>query len=507
MDSRRTFIKQLSVGAAACAVLPMHDVFAQTAASTVTIACASDVPSWDPSARIASTPMSIYRAVFDQPMEYSADGKLSPAVVTKYEWQAGGKQLQLTLRDDVFFSNGDKLTARDFRFTFFERPKADKSLQMGFLWKEVTDIEIKSPTLLVMHFSEPKVTAPQDMASLGAFILPKDYFEKVGLDGFLAKPVGSGPYRLTSYARDSRIVLEAVDKHWRGPAKIRNLAWQVVKNPTARSAALQSGQVDLVTDLPVRETLRLATLSGDKSAVTPTPDMYIIQMTNLGPLKEKAVRLAMHMAIDKAAISRAFFNNVATPLFTPAAPGTPAFQPDFKFPFSVADATAQLATVGISPAKPVALKFYATNGVYPNDYDVARAIVQMWQKVGINATLQVIELAEYFTRAGAGTLDGPVLWFWSNATGDPAKGPGTFLNPKKVFSVWKSQDISDHLEPLLVEMDYDKRIAGFKAFDVWAVQQGYTLPLLQGVATVAYKKTVPYKPFSSGQILPYYWSA
>jgi peptide/nickel transport system substrate-binding protein len=272
-------------------------------------------------------------------------------------------------------------------------------------------------------------------------------------------------------------------------------------------SAVQSGQVALAAALPMRTASRIGQTANFASSLTPTVDTYLIHMVNTGPLTDKNVRLAMHHAIDKAALSKAFFNNIAAPLSTPSPPGTPAYAPDYRFEFSAARAQELLKQSGYGPDKPVQFKFFATSGIYPNDFEMARAIVQMWKKVGIDATLEVIELAQYQSKAGAGKLEGPALWFWTNATGDPELSAGYYLNPKKSFSIWRSADVSEKLDPLLVELDYDKRIQGYKDFHVWAVEQGYTLPLVQGVSTVAYSKSSSgYKAFRNGWILPYYWS-
>ena len=95
---------------------------------------------------------------------------------------------------------------------------------------------------------------------------------------------------------------------------------------------------------------------------------------------------------------------------------------------------------------------------------------------------------------------------WSNPTGDPNVFSGTILDPKKRFSVWKSDDISPRLDPLLTETDYDKRMAGYREFDKWAVEQGYAFPLLQSTSNVVFSNKLKYAPFKNGWTLPYYWS-
>jgi peptide/nickel transport system substrate-binding protein len=94
---------------------------------------------------------------------------------------------------------------------------------------------------------------------------------------------------------------------------------------------------------------------------------------------------------------------------------------------------------------------------------------------------------------------------WTNATGDPELAIGAYLNPKMLFSVWRSKDVSPKLDPLLTQMDDKKRIAGYKEFELWAVAQGYSLPLMQGVSSVVHAKSLTYQPYKNGWVLPYSW--
>lgn len=482
---------------------------ADAATGNIALAFPFDVENWDPTSRVIPAASSLFKCVFDQPLEYSADSQLSPGVVKHFEWlDKKGLVLALDFRDDVYFHNGDKLTSTDFKFTFLERPRADKTLQLGYIWGGIQSIDTPSPTRAVIHFSKPMVTAPQYLGFAGSFILPKAYFQKVGPAGFLAKPVGSGPYRLVEYQRDSRIVLEAFDKYWGGVPQLPRVTIQVVKDASARVSAVQSGQVALTFSLPIRETVRMSTLPQLSSELQPTVDTYLIHMVNKGPLQDKNVRLAMHHAIDKQALAKALFNGVNAPLAQASPPGTPAFDPSITFNHDPEAAKKLLAQSGYGPDKPVRFTFLCTNGVYPADYDMARAIVQMWKKVGIEVQLKTIELAQYFPAAAAGTLEGPTLWFWTNSTADPELYAGSYLDPNTAFSVWRSADVGQKLAPLLVELDYNKRIEGYKAFDRWAVEQGYSLPLLQGVSTVTRARSLKgFRPYRNGWILPAHWTA
>lgn len=474
--------------------------------SELTLALPFDVQGWDPTARIIPQATSLYKTVFDQPLEYDQANTLSPGVISDYRWIGEkGMTLEITLRDDVYFHNGDQLSSEDFKYTFFDRLKADNSIQLGYIWNHVSAIDTPAPTKAVIHLSEPFVTAPQYLGFAGSFILPKRYIEKVGMDAFLKHPIGSGPYQLVDYKRGNRIVLKAFDKYWAGKPQIENLNIMVIPTATSRVAAIQSGQVQFSYALPIRESLRLDKNPNLNGQIDATIDTYIIQMVNKGALKDKNVRLAMHHAINKEAICKALLSGVSKPINTACPPGTPAYDADFSFDFDQTRARELLTQSGYGPDNPVKFTFFATNGVFPADNQMARAIVQMWKQIGIEADLQTIDFGKYFQEVAAGTLEGPALWLWNNSTGDPELYSGSYLNSKTIFSVWKSEEVMTRLSPLLVELDYPKRIAAYKEFNRWTVSEGYNIPLMEGVISIADAQKLAYVPYRNGWIIPEKW--
>jgi peptide/nickel transport system substrate-binding protein len=492
-----------ALGFAAALALAVPTAPARADADNLTIAYPVDVPSWDPVAHTFPLAMSIFKSVFDSPLTYSADLKLSPNVVKEWKWLGeDGKAIELTLRDDVTFHNGDKLTSEDFRFSFLERQKADPQLATSGVWSKISDIEIQSPTKAVVKFSAAMPTAPEWWAFLGSFIMPKKYFESVGKEAFLAKPIGSGPYKLVEYQRDSRIVLEAYDKYWGKAPSIKRVVFQIVKDPSARAAAVQAGDADITTQLPIRETVRLNGVAGIKGRIDPFTDIILLQIANTGAFIDPNVRLAAHHAIDKEAISKAFFNGAAKPISVLAVPGSPGYVDGFSFPYSLDKAKEYLAKSGFGPDKPAKMHFFTTNGAFPNDFEMARAIAGMWKKVGIEAEVEVIELAKYYELNHAGKMPEATLYRWGNDTGDPEIYTGYILNPKLRFSAWKSDDIAEPIAKLFGETNYEKRILGYRDLNVMVVEKGYAMPLLQGVSTVAYRDNVGFTAYGNGWILP-----
>jgi peptide/nickel transport system substrate-binding protein len=495
---RRTFL-QLAMSMAASLGAPFT---ARAAGDASTIGWPNDVPTWDPNQRFTPDAQPIFKAVYDQPLDQDPQLKLIPHLIKAWNMAPDAMSMAIELRDDVMFHNGDKLTADDFRYTFLERNKSGLKLDIANSMRKVEDIAIESPTKATMKFSSPAPTMPQWFAFLGSYIVPKNYIESKGLDNFLKNPVGTGPYRLAEYELNSRIVLERNDKYWGPKAKVARVTIQIIKDPSARVAAIQSGQVDCTINIPVREVQRFQQEGSLAAEINPITRVILINVRNDLVFADKNVRLAAHHAIDKAALSKAFYGGAAVPLSVLATPGTPGYLTDFTFKYDPALSKQLLAQSGFGADKPVKIGFATTNGQFPSDYDIARAIAQMWKNVGIDADIQVIEYAKYFELNRGNKLPEATLYSWDNATGDPEIYSGYQLNPKMPFSPWKDEDIGNRVLALFNVADYDKRIAGYKELERYAVENGATMPLLQSVVTVAHKKNLTYTKYGNGWLLP-----
>jgi peptide/nickel transport system substrate-binding protein len=478
------------------------------ARDAITIAFPNDVPTWDPNARVLQGAQSFYKCVFDSPLTQAPDLSPLPSLVKAWRHRdAASLELEIELRGDATFHDGSKVTAEDFSFTFGERPKAPvaaggRKLDTGFIWRKVKAVTVESPTRAVMQFSEVMPSAVTWLYFMASFVVPKAYIEKVGVDGFAAKPIGSGPYRLAEYQQGARVVLEAFDRYWGGAPKLKRVTIEIVQDPSARVAAMEAKRADLAVDLPIRETQRLASLPSLVGRIDPIADILIIEVNHTGAFEREEVRLAAHHAIDKRAISKAFYAGKAIPIDVPAAHGTPGYPKEFHFAYDPAQAKALLAKAGFSAGTPAQITFFTTKGVFPNDFEVAQAIAAMWKKVGIVADLQVMELPKYQELLRAGKLPEATMYQWGNTTGDPEMYGGYLLDPKSIFSSYKSPDLGEKVAKLLVETDPAIRAEGYRELHRYAVEKGYSIPLFQGIKTVAYQKALAYKPYANGWILP-----
>lgn len=500
--------RRLLFGAAAAGfggLMPWEMANAQiTDKATLSIAYPVDIPTWDPGANSIPTIQGVYQTVFDSMLRYSPSLKLEPRQLKEWKWlDTKAARLEITLRDDILFHDGTKLTMDDVRYSLSERAKADKKLLVGGMLNTLGDIEVQSPTKGVMVFNRSTPAAPIYLGFLATYIVPRAYMTQVGPEGFNAKPIGAGPYRMVEHQRGSRIVLEAFDKYWGGAPAIKQIIFQIVPEPSARVALVESGRAGMAVQLPMREVQRLATKTGIVTKIYPFSEVYMLRIPSyVKPFDDDHVRAAMHLAIDKAALSKAFYGGLAKPLSVMTPEGTPSFVADFKYPFDKSKAVAELKASGYSTSNPVAITLLSTNGTFPNDYDMARAIAQMWKAVGINATIEETTPAKLVEAAQNGKLTGVLLYSWANSTGDPENYAGRIFDPRLRFATWKDMSLAPRIDGLMTEVDEARRMAGYKALNVESSEKSWAIPLLQAVTTVAYASTLQPTLFDNGYVLP-----
>ena len=139
---------------------------------------------------------------------------------------------------------------------------------------------------------------------------------------------------------------------------------------------------------------------------------------------DKNVRLAANYAIDKQAIVQRLLRGYGVPIDTLEAPEYAAYDPSIKVGYDPDKAAKLMQAAGYSPEKPVKITIQTTRGFKPKDYEMIQAIVGMWRKVGIEADIEVYEIAKHFELRAAHKLAPLAFYNWGNAIGDPTTSTG-----------------------------------------------------------------------------------
>ncbi|MFN5451082.1 ABC transporter substrate-binding protein [Bradyrhizobium sp.] len=501
--SRRTMLQLAGAAALPLAAgLPIPS--ARAAAGTLTIAYNVNLPSFDPTVGVSAvnpTIQSIYQAIFDPYIGQAADLSFKPGLLTKWGWNEDRSKVTMELRSDATWHDGSKVTPEDvvWSLTRAADPKGGNPIQ--FVWSKINNFKIDGQTITadVVEF-EPVLF--KWMAFLTGYVLPKAYYEKVGAEGFEKAPIGSGPYKVDAFERNAFLRLKAHPGYWGPKPAFDTVVFKFVTDPTSRVAEIESGGSDITFEIPYEEFDRLKAKPNLAGLTQPISDIGMIFLTDIDPMLDRNVRLAANHAIDKKAIVEKLLRGYGVPIDTLEAPGYAAFDPSIKTAYDPELAKSLLAKSGYSTAKPVKFTIQTTRGFKPKDYEMVQAIAGMWRKVGIEANIEVYEIAQHFELRARHALAPAAFYNWGNAIGDPTTSTGFAMFGPSPHSAWKGKDLIERIGPLWGEKDDAKRIAGWKAVDKYIAEEGEVIPLLQYVQPIIHKKGLKVVPQANGMILP-----
>jgi peptide/nickel transport system substrate-binding protein len=126
----------------------------------------------------------------------------------------------------------------------------------------------------------------------------------------------------------------------------------------------------------------------------------------------------------------------------------------------------------------------------------------MWRKIGLEAEIEVYEIAKHFELRTTHKLAPLAFYNWGNAIGDPTTSTGFAMFGPSPHSSWKTADVDALIGPLWAEKDEAKRIAGWKAVSKYIAEEGDVIPLLQYVQPIVYKSELKVVPNVSGAMQP-----
>ncbi|MEZ5802469.1 MAG: ABC transporter substrate-binding protein [Rhizobiaceae bacterium] len=500
--NRRTVLK-MAGASAVLSGLGMPSI-ARAQASELTIAYNVNLPSWDPTtgpSAVNPTIQGLYQSVFDQFILQKPDLSLDKGLLTEWGFSDDQKQVHMTVRDGVTWHDGSPFTAEDIVWSLTRAGQEATGNPIQFVWKNVTNLKADGNKITgdVVQFDP---TYFKWMSFLTGYVLPKAYYEKVGAQGFEEKPIGTGPYMVEKYERNAFMRLKANPNYWGGKPAFENVTIKFVPDAASRVAELESGSSQVTLEIPYEEYDRLIAKDGLAGSCETISDIGMVFFNDIDPMKDANVRKAAVMSVDKKLLVDRLLRGYGLPLDTLETPEYEAFDPSIKVEYNPDKAKELLAASGFSPDNPVKFTIQTTRGFKPKDYEMVQAIVGMWRKVGIEATIEVYEIAKHYELRAADQLAPAAFYNWGNSIGDPTTSTGFAMYGPSPHSVWDTQDVIDAINPLWGEPDEAKRIAGWKAVSKLIADNAYVLPLLQYAQPIVHTKGVNVVPHKSGALLP-----
>lgn len=413
--------------------------------------------------------------------------------------------VELTLRRDVTFHNGDRMTADDVVFSlnrmfkptyapYVSRAKEYFDNMVGA--EKVDDHTVRVVTKRPDPILETLLNVQQ------AMIVPKNYLmgltgdptvdEAADYDAFGLKPVGTGPYKVAEFQPGERLVWQRHDGFWGDKPDFARVEVVRMSEMAARLTALKNGEVDIITNVPPDQLEAIDRDPSTKTAGMLTPLFHVVFYNTNHPKMTQKIRQALNLAIDRDLLNEALWNGKSK---VPASHTYPQYgamhDPDFTVVrYDPARAKKLLAEAGYDGFE---IRYDTHPTYYTNGLLAAQAIQEMWAAVGVKMKINVDE------RWTGGDKD-MMSRNWSNPMyfPDPAGSYGTMWSPtgaRITAGSWTpSKEYQAMWDEFRYSLDPKTRLDAYRKVQQYAAEEAPFTILYQPFESYGLRRTVQWKP-------------
>ncbi|MBV1903845.1 MAG: ABC transporter substrate-binding protein [Marinosulfonomonas sp.] len=466
-------------------------------AETLRWARAGDSLTLDPHAQNEGPTSSLAHQIMEPLIMRDMTGAVVPALATDWGPSASDPNVWVfNLRKGVTFHDGATFDSEDVKFSL------DRAMTPDSDYKELlaSVVEVRAPSSHVIEIvtDGPNPTMANNLTNM--FIMDKSWAEannatKVqdyegGENTFAATHAnGTGPYVLSSREPDVKTVLTINKNYWgidEFPMQVTEVIYTPIQNKATRVAALLSGEVDFIQDVPVQDLARVGDTDGLEVRTAPQNRVIFFGMNQgdadlkndnvdgANPLADLRVRQAMSLAINRDAIKQVVMRGQSQPagmISPPFVNGWNA-EMDSSSMTDVGKAKSLMAEAGYGDGFSITLN--CPNDRYINDEAICQASVGMLAQIGIKVNLDAKPKAQHFPLINTLETDFYMLG-WGVPTYDSEYIFNFLVHSKgEKYGSWNGTrfgqaDIDVKIEALASETDLPKRNAMIN--EIWQVVQ------------------------------------
>ncbi len=395
MNIKRRTVLTHSATVAAWAAVPLavsQGALAQGRKDAMVLAMTLEPPGLDPTAGAASAIAEITQYnIFETLTKINSDGSVSPMLAESWEVSPDLRTYTFRLRKGVKFQNGEPFNAQAVKFSF-QRAGGEKSTNKDkrtFASMETVQA-VDDHTLVIVN----KELDPDFLFLMGqatAIIV-----EPKSADTNATKPVGTGPYKLDSWAKGSSVTMSKWDGYRNAAnVKIRKATFRFISDPAAQVAALLAGDVDAFPRVTPRGVPQFKGNPKFQVVLSGSRAKTILAINNKKkPLDDVRVRRAIAAAIDRKAVIQGAADGYGVPIGSHYVPGAFGYVDTTGInPYNPDKAKALLKEAGVATP----LELTITLPPPPYARQGGEVIASELAKVGINAKLQNVEWAQWLS--------------------------------------------------------------------------------------------------------------
>lgn len=376
---------------------------------SLTIAVASDITSLDPHVGKEIAAVVVTNNIYATLLQLDENGEVVPYVAESWN-VVDDKTIDFKIREDITFHDGTKLTAEDVAFSL---NRAIESKYISYIINYASNAEVIDEYTVRLNLIAPYVGSLINLTVPFTAIVPKALVES-NPDALIEKPIGCGPYEFVEWQHGNYCKIKAYDGYFLGKAKTENITFRIIPEASQRTIALETGEVDLVYDLPVNE---LSIVNDNENLqLFSTPSLttwYISMNTEKEKLSDVRVRQAIRYAINVQEIIDSVLYGAGKPANSLVPPAAKGYVEDVPFyEQDIEKAKQLLADAGY----PNGLELSLAVAEDTTRVAVCQVIQNQLAKAGINVKIDTYDASTYYDHANKSEFD-LAFYFWICAAG------------------------------------------------------------------------------------------
>jgi len=314
----------LLIALAACSAEPASSSTDATPVSggTLTFASGDAEPTCLDPAQSGNVPQALVSTQYIESLFYqSEDGEIEPWLASGWELSEDGLDYTITAQSGISFSDGTAFDAEAIKANIdYIRDPATKSSTGAYALAKVDSVEVTDNTTAVIHLTSPDSALLESLSQVWLPIQSPTALER-GLEANCESPVGTGPFIVESWEKQSSITLVRNDDYTSpppgashtGPAYLDSIVWKFIPDDASRFAALQTGEVDVVDRVAPESLAALeadSSLTFEGSSRPGYPESLVLNSTK-APFDDVKVREAFIRSLDiDAGLESVYFGSV-----------------------------------------------------------------------------------------------------------------------------------------------------------------------------------------------------
>ena len=410
-----------------------------TSAQTLRWAAQNDILTLDPHSQNHATTNAILMHAYEGLTRYDDKYEVQPALATKWTYITP-TQVRFELRKGAKFHDGTPFTADDVVFSFNRIKQPQGTMQIYVtgisdikkIDEHTVDLILAAPNPILLRNIIDFRMVSKAWAEKNRTAAVQDY--KAKEETYASRNVmGTGAYRILSWQPEQRISMARNEQWWdKTTGNVAQVVYTPIKSDATRVAALLSGDVDMLTDVPTQDIDRLR---GDKKLkVIDGPEVRTIFIApDLGsaelkysdvkgknPFKDKRVREALSLAIDRDTIKRSIMRGLSVPAAIVVAPGVNGYTTELDVTAKVNPERAKKLLAEAGYPNGFSFRLNCPNNRYVNDEKICQAVSAMWAKIGVKVELASESMTSFIQKVQNFDSSAYMLG-WGVATYDDAQ--------------------------------------------------------------------------------------